>query len=287
MSVPMKVMVTGARGQIGREVVELLGTDEDAFEVIALAHDALDVTDEAEVKRALVELGPAAVVNCAAYTAVDACEAHPHEAFAANAEAPRHLMLAARSIGAYVVHLSTDYVFDGTKPTPYVESDRPNPQSVYGASKLAGEEAIDETGAVIRASWVVGRYGSNMVKTILRIAPEQPTLSFVDDQRGNPTIASDLAIMIRRFVDERPTGIWHVTNQGAVSWYEFAQVVLDAMGDDPSRVRPISTAELDPPRPASRPANSVLENRRLHEQGIPLLPDFRDSLDLLVAELQA
>jgi dTDP-4-dehydrorhamnose reductase len=225
-------------------------------------------------------------VHCAAYTAVDACESHPDEAFALNATATRHVMDAAREVGAYVVYFSTDYVFDGTKPEPYVETDATNPLSVYGQTKLAGEHAIDNTAAVIRISWVCGRYGNNMVKTILRLAAEHDVLRFVDDQRGNPTFAADVAAALPRFVEERLPGVWHVTNQGAVSWYEFAQAVLECAGDDPGRVLPISAADLQPPRPAPRPANSVLENRRLREAGLPLLPAYGESLARLVGQLR-
>src|SRR5262249_39803544 len=156
------------------------------------------------------------------------------------------------------------YVFDGTKPAPYVESDRPNPLSAYGRSKLAGEETIDTARhAIVRTSWVCGRYGKNMVRTILRLADEHDQLAFVRDQRGHPTIVAALAPMLVRIADERRAGIWHVTNQGAVSWYEFALEVMRAAGHSPRRVTPITTAELQPLRPAPRPANSVLDSERL------------------------
>jgi dTDP-4-dehydrorhamnose reductase len=182
-----------------------------------------------------------------------------------------------------VVYVSTDYVFDGTKPTPYLEWDPTNPQSVYGASKLAGEHELDPGSTVVRTSWVCGRYGQNMVKTILRAAQANPELSFVDDQRGHPTFAQDLATMIVRLATERRPGTFHVTNQGAVSWFEFAQAVMAAGGHDPERVRAITTADLDPPRPAPRPANSVLDNAALRLSGIELLPDYHEPLERTVA----
>ncbi|GIU87620.1 MAG: NAD(P)-dependent oxidoreductase [Acidimicrobiia bacterium] len=280
----MKVLVTGAAGQVGREVVEAAAAG--AHEVVGLDHAALDVTDAAAVREAVRAVAPGAIVNCAAFAAVDRCETEPDVAFAVNADAVRHLARAADEVGAYLVHISTDYVFDGRKPDPYVETDTPNPLSVYGRSKLAGEQALDpERAAIVRASWICGRYGANMVKTILRLAGEHEKLSFVSDQRGHPTIAADLARMLWWFVEERPAGVWHVTNQGAVSWYEFAQEVLRANGDDPARVLPITTEELQPPRPAPRPANSVLRNQRLIEAGVELLPDFRESLAILVRSL--
>jgi dTDP-4-dehydrorhamnose reductase len=178
-------------------------------------------------------------------------------------------------------------VFDGTKPSPYVEWDTPDPQSVYGRSKLASEHeaaAWTET-TIVRISWVCGQHGSNMVKTILRLAGEHDTLRFVDDQRGHPTFADDAATVVRRLVVDRRPGCFHVTNQGAVSWYEFARAVLESAGADPDRVEPITTADLDPPRPAPRPANSVLDNAALRASGIPLLPDYRTALDRLVGTL--
>jgi dTDP-4-dehydrorhamnose reductase len=178
-------------------------------------------------------------------------------------------------------------VFDGTKTTPYVEWDTPCPRSVYGASKLGGEREVDPGSTIVRTSWVCGYHGGNMVKTILRLAAEHPTLSFVDDQRGHPTFADDLAAAIKRLVVERRPGVFHVTNQGAVSWYEFARDVLSAAGHDPDRVKPVATSDLDPPRPAPRPANSVLDNAAMRLTGLPLLPDYHDSLQRLVTRLLA
>jgi dTDP-4-dehydrorhamnose reductase len=279
----MRVLVTGAGGQVGREVVAALAD----HDVVAADHAALDVADRDAVLQAVTGTTPDAVVHCAAWTAVDACESDPSRAFAVNALGTRHVMEGARRVGAYVVTLSTDYVFDGTKPEPYVEWDPTNPQSVYGRSKLGAELEVDHGSAVVRTSWVCGRHGPNMVKTVLRLAAEHDTLSFVDDQRGHPTFADDLARQLRHFVVARLPGTYHVTNDGAVSWCEFARAVLAAAGHDPERVRPIATADLDPPRPAPRPANSVLENAALRALGLDLLPDFREPLGRLVRELTA
>jgi len=277
----LRVLVTGAAGMVGREVVEALGAH-DAHEVIGLDHAALDVGDRDSVLGAIGSTRPDAIVNCAAMTAVDACESERDRAFLVNALGVRFVMEGARRAGAYVVTLSTDYVFDGSQPEPYHEWDTPNPASVYGQSKLGGEFEVDLECAVVRTSWVIGRYGANMAKTVLRLAAGDSPLRFVDDQRGCPTVAADLALILRSFVVERLPGTWHVTNQGAVSWFEFAGEVLRAAGDDPARVEPISTADLDPPRPAPRPANSVLDNRALRLSGRTLLPDFRESLPALV-----
>jgi dTDP-4-dehydrorhamnose reductase len=274
----LRVLVTGAGGMVGREVVEVL----QPHEVIALDHAALDVGDRDAVLGAIGGAHPDAIVHCAAMTAVDACESEPDKAFLVNALGVRFVMEGARRAGAYMVTLSTDYVFDGSQSEPYHEWDTPNPASVYGQSKLAGEFEIDLECAVVRTSWVIGRYGANMAKTVLRLAAGDSPMRFVDDQRGCPTVAADLATVLRTFVVERLPGTWHVTNQGAVSWFEFAGEVLRAAGHDPARVEPISTADLDPPRPAPRPANSVLDNRALRLAGRPLLPDFRESLPALV-----
>jgi dTDP-4-dehydrorhamnose reductase len=280
----MRVLITGAGGQVGRELVDVFSADE-RHQVFAFDRAGLDIGDRDTVLGVLTAIAPDVVINPAAWTAVDACESDADRAMRDNALAVRHLADGARRVGARVVHVSTDYVFDGSKHDPYVEWDTPNPQSVYGISKLAGERELGADDTVVRTSWVCGFHGSNMVKTILRLAGEHDTLSFVDDQRGHPTFADDLAAMIYRLVVDRRPGVFHVTNQGAVSWFEFAREVLRAAGLDPERVGPISTADLQPPRPAPRPANSVLDNAALRLGGIELLDDFRTPLQRLVARL--
>ena len=278
----MQLLVTGAGGQLGQDVVAAFAR----HEVTALTHAQLDVTDRDQVLGAITTLRPQAIVHCAAWTAVDACEADPDRAFASNALAVRHVAEGARRVGAHVCHISTDYVFDGSKATPYHEWDIPAPRTVYGASKLAGEHELDTDSTIVRTSWVCGLGGANMVKTIMRIAAQQPTLAFVDDQIGHPSFTADLATTIRRLVIDRRPGVFHVTNQGAVSWYEFARAVMAAAGHDPDRVSPIATSDLAPPRPALRPANSVLDNAALRLSGVPLLRDFREPLAELVAQLR-
>ena len=214
----------------------------------------------------------------------------PERAYAANALAVRWVAEACRRTGAHLVHLSTDYVFSGDKPTPYVEWDETDPLSVYGASKRAGEREATEAGigaTIIRTSWVVGEHGQNMVKTILRLLTERPSIAFVDDQRGHPTFTADLAVAVRRLAHERRPGVHHVTNQGAVTWFEFAREVAVAAGRDPGQVQPIATKDLRPPRAAHRPANSVLDNAVLRLSGIPLLPDFRETLPGVVRAVLA
>ena len=279
----MRVLVTGAGGQVGTELVEAFA----GHEVIACDRARVDVADRDAVLAAITSTEPDAVVHAAAWTQVDACEDDPDRAFAVNALGTRHVAEAARIVGARVCYLSTDYVFDGTSPTPYHEWSPTAPQSVYGHSKLAGEGELDPGHTVVRTSWVFGEHGGNIVKTILRIAGDQDTLRFVDDQHGHPTDAADLASMIVRLVVGRRPGVFHVTNQGAVSWYEFARSVMEAAGLDPDRVEPIATTDLDPPRPAHRPANSVLDNAALRLSGVDLLPDYREPLARLVKTLQS
>jgi dTDP-4-dehydrorhamnose reductase len=279
----MRVLVTGAGGQLGHELVATFAD----HDVVAAGHDELDVTDRSAVLDRVRQVAPDVVLHAGAWTAVDACELDRERALVVNGRGTEHVVEAARVVAARVVYFSTDYVFDGEKPEPYLETDAPNPRSAYGASKLAGERAVDPAhDLIVRVSWVSGLHGSNMVKTIVRLAAEHDTLAFVDDQRGNPTFADDIARMTRTLVDAGHAGTFHVTNQGSVTWYEFARSVLGAAGLDPDRVRPIATAELQPPRPAPRPANSVLDNAALHAAGIPLLPHYEEPLARLVRALE-
>lgn len=285
----MRILVTGASGQVGTEVEELLrGGSQN--ELLALSHSELDIADRERVLQVTGEWGPEIIINAAAYTAVDACEDNVDQAFAVNALGPRNLAEGARLAGSHLLHISTDYVFDGKSPFPYREWDPPHPMSVYGRSKLAGEQEVLSLlpgAAVVRSSWICGRFGHNMVKTILRLADNTGPLHFVDDQRGCPTFAGDLATMVVRLAVARMPGVFHVTNQGVTSWYGFARDVLAAAGHDAGRVEPIKTADLDPPRPAPRPANSVLDNSVLRLLGVPLLVDYHDPLERTVKYLLA
>lgn len=277
----MKVLVTGARGQLGTEIVPLL----QPHDVVAVDLAELDITDRAMVLGAFHEVGPDVVVNCAAMTAVDDCESKVDLAYAVNSMAVRNLAEGCRAVGAHLATVSTDYVFDGTKDAPYNEWDEPCPRSVYGSSKLAGEREAGPGATIVRTAWLCGDHGPNMVKTILRLLGEHDTLSFVDDQRGHPTFVTDLAVVLRQLAIERRPGVFHVTNQGAVSWFEFAKEVAKAAGADPGRVHPCSTADLQPPRPAPRPANSVLDNMAMRLAGLPITRDFRAPLAELVDRL--
>lgn len=279
----MRILITGSGGQVGAELVRSF----EGHEVIACDHAALDVADREAVLGAITTTAPDTVVHAAAWTAVDDCEADPDRAFAINALGTRHVAEAARLVGARVCYVSTDYVFDGEAPEPYREWDRTSPRSVYGRSKLGGEHELEPGHTVVRTSWVFGEKGTNIVKTILGLVHQHDTLRFVDDQHGHPTYGPALADMIARLVVERRPGLFHVTNQGAVSWFEFARSVMEAAGLDPERIQPIATSDLDPPRPAHRPANSVLDNAALRLEGIELLPHYTEPLARLVTRLQS
>jgi len=281
----MKFFITGAGGQLGHELVRV--AQGAGHVVTATDHQILDITDRDAVVAAIGAAKPDVVIHAAAWTAVDACEGDRDKAMLVNGTATKYVADAAHSVGARVVYISTDYVFDGTKPTPYLESDLPNPQSVYGESKLAGERALGERDTIVRISWVCGFHGANMVKTILKLGRTQNELRFVDDQIGEPTFADDAAPIIVQIAESGHSGIWHVTNRGVVSWYEFAREVLLAAGLDAAKVYPIKTSDLKPPRPAKRPANSVLANTAMISAGMPLLPDFREPLARLVQRLTA
>jgi len=281
----VKVVVTGAAGQLGTELVETFRAA--GHEVVGTTHDSLDIVDAESVENLIVDVAPDWIIHGAAWTAVDACESDPDRAFAVNGGGAVNVVEAAKRVGAKVLYVSTDYVFDGEKAGPYVESDVPNPQSAYGASKLAGERAMRADDLIVRISWVCGFHGGNMVKTILRLAESNPTLSFVSDQVGHPTFADDAARGMLGLVESGARSIVHLTNQGRVSWYEFAREVLVAAGEDPNRVQPIATADLQPPRPAKRPKNSVLDNAAVRALGMPMLDDFRVPLKRLVDRLRA
>jgi len=306
---PLRVLLTGGNGQLGRDLGSVLaGAVPDGgrpgagggilppvaagtFDVLSTDIDTLDVVDRTMVLAAVDAFRPDIVLHGGAFTAVDACESEPDTAFAVNALGSRNVAEAARAVGAHLVYVSTDYVFDGTLDRPYVEWDAPNPRSVYGRSKLGGEIEVQAvagpSATVVRTAWVSGAHGANMVKTVLRLGRSDPDsmLRFVDDQHGCPTFTADLAAALVRLALDRRPGTFHVTNQGETTWFGFARATLEAAGLDSGRVEPIGTSDLDPPRPAPRPANSRLDNAALRLSGLPMLPEWTDALGRLVATL--
>ena len=281
----MRWLITGAHGQLGtdlRQVLEPLPS----VEVRALGSAELDVTDRAAIVRQLADFGPDAVVNAAAYTAVDAAESDYDRAYAVNAVGPALLAAEVVRSGARLVHVSTDYVFDGAATAPYPVDAPTNPQSVYGRTKLAGEQAVRElapdAGYVVRTSWLYGAAGPNFVKTMARLEASEPTVSVVDDQIGSPTWSADLAARLVDLVHAGlPAGIYHCRGAGSTSWCGFARAVFAELGADPDRVLPISTDQF--PRPAPRPTYSVLSDAEWLAAGLPPMLDWRAALAAALA----
>ena len=299
------ILLTGKSGQLGSELNRLLPK---LGEVIAPERRDLDLREPDKIREAMRNAKPQVVVNTAAYTAVDAAETDEATASAVNAEAPRILALEAKKIGALIVHFSTDYVFDGLKKSPYLETDPPNPINAYGRTKLAGEEAVRNSGAahlIFRTSWVYATHGKNFLLTILRLATEREELKIVDDQVGAPTCAFDLAQATTEiltsviaktksdFISPEVGGTYHMTAAGQTTWYEFAKAILEeasrahknlpwltsATNAGPiiaRRVLPTSTEAFR--SPTRRPAYSVLSNARLLQHFVAALPNWRDQL---------
>lgn len=290
----MKILITGGNGQVGWELQRALAP---LGEVVAVARTQLNLADQDSIRQAVRHLGPDLIVNAGAYTAVDRAEEDEATAMAVNGAAPGVLAEEAKRVGAAIIHYSTDYVFDGTKGSPYEEIDGTNPESVYGASKLAGEHAVAAAGAsylTLRTSWVYGARGKNFLLTMLRLAAEREELRVVDDQIGAPTwsrmIAEATAAIVAQarahggvasMLAERG-GLYHLTASGQTSWFGFADAIVAKAVKQP-RTTPITTAEY--PLPAKRPAYSVLSNARLERAFGIALPDWRASLDLCLREI--
>lgn len=268
----MRVLVAGADGQVGHAVVAALA----GHDVLAASHGELDIAHREQVEQVVAAYGPDAVVNCAAITDVDGCERDPERAYTVNALGVRHVAVAADRLGAHVVHVSTDYVFDGEAGRPYTEWDEVGPLSVYGSSKLGGEREVAahaRSWAIARTSWVFGQRGADFVHHALHAETGH---GFVDDQTSSPTYSVDLAGVLTRLVLERRAGLYHVTNQGSCTRYELARDVLELAGRDPSALKSISAADLD--RRAPRPKRSVLDGGALRASGLGPLRHYRDAL---------
>ena len=281
----MRLLVTGAGGQVGEEFLQEAGAHPIFVEVMGTKREQLDFTDRSQVFDAVTGFGPDWIVHLGAMTAVDACEDDPDAAYLANALSVRYLKQAARRTGSRICYLSTDYVFDGKASTPYREWDPTSPLSVYGKSKLAGEAELEADDLIVRTSWVMGRYGRNILKTILSLARAEGTVRFVADQVGSPTVVEDLARTISTLLLEDMSGIFHVTNQGHLSWYDLVRFVFAEVGADQARVVPIDSAEIAATRKAPRPAFSVLDNCALRVAGMAPMPHYRESVAKLARRL--
>lgn len=274
----MRIFLTGADGQLGRALQHRLG----GHDLLLGIWPQFDLLSP-DAERQILTAAPQVVIHAAAYTQVDRAEQEPDLAMAVNADGTERVARAAAKAGARLIYLSTDYVFDGKKGRPYEEMDEPNPLGAYGRSKLEGERralAGCPNTLIVRTSWLYGSHGTNFVKTILRLAAERPELRVVNDQRGCPTYAEDLAEALVRVLALDLRGIVHATGTGDCTWYEFACRIVALQGR-PVIVQPISTAEAD--RPAPRPAYSVLANRVLAQSGIAL-PHWRDALARFMKE---
>ncbi|MDX6197660.1 MAG: dTDP-4-dehydrorhamnose reductase [Actinomycetota bacterium] len=286
----LALLVTGANGQLGTDLLHAVRGGADVF-ARGLTRKDLDVTDAFGVQDMVVGWSRIVrsdnpehrlvVVNATAYTAVDAAETDEETAYAVNAAGPALLATACAKVGARLLHVSTDYVFPGDAGRPYDVNDATGPKSAYGRTKLAGEQAVREilpnASHVVRTAWVYGASGQNFVKTMARLEKERDKVSVVDDQRGSPTWSRDLAAgLLALAASEVPAGTLHATNRGETSWYGFTRAIFEELGADPDRVQPTTSDAF--PRPAPRPAYSVLSPRSWDDAGLPPLQDWRAAL---------
>lgn len=272
----MKILITGGTGQLGRDCTKVL---EKSHEVTPVGSKALDIADRTAVTAFVAELKPDVILNCAAFTRVDDCETEKELAWKVNVEGPKNLASAAGARGARMIHISTDYVFDGKKPVPeyYTETDNTHPISYYGLTKLEAEKAVcEETDrySILRTAWLYGTNGQNFLKTMLRLALGDPEreIKVVHDQFGSPTWSYRLAEQIATVMDADVNGLFHATSEGHCTWYELATTFLDEM-EIPNAFVPCTTH--DYPTPAERPANSILENQRLKDEDLNIMRDWR------------
>jgi len=279
----MKILITGDKGQLGTDCVSVLSETQEIFGVDI---DDVDITKLPDVEALFRQFVPNVIINCAAYTRVDNCETEKESAWKANVTGPQNLALSAAKYGSLLIHVSTDYVFDGRKkvPEPYVETDPPNPISYYGITKLEGEKAVMRTTdqhVILRTAWLYGVHGKNFLKTMLKFALRNSDnkIKVVNDQFGSPTWSYRLALQIERLMETNCRGIFHATAEGCCTWYELANYFLKKM-DVPHRVIPCTTAEY--PTPAVRPMNSILENRNLKVKRIDIMNKWQSDVDEFV-----
>ena len=300
MTQPLRVLVTGANGQVGVDLIDVLqgitplGGDQtfqpdgrviegSEFDVVGLHRADLDVSDRDAVMRTVAVVRPDVIVHLAAYTAVDRAEVETQTCFAVNASGTESMSLAANECGAHLITISTDYIFDGLKGASYVEEDAAHPLNVYGASKFAGELLCDERDTIVRTSWVMGVRGKNVVHVIADRAAAGGTVKFVDDQMGTVTVASDLARSLATMIRERPGGTWHVANAGTITWFDVAAYVGALSGREEGFATPIATDDLDPVPLATRPSRSDLSTVKFSSQW-ETLPSWREGVARIVRD---
>ncbi|MDU0203706.1 dTDP-4-dehydrorhamnose reductase [Paenibacillus sp. MAH-36] len=279
----MRIVVTGANGQLGQDVVKLL---ECKHEIYGLGKEQLDITNESQCLNIIKDLMPEVVIHCAAYTAVDLAETEEDKAYKVNAVGTRNLVVASEKVGAKLCYISTDYVFDGTASNPYREYDNTNPQSIYGKSKRAGEFLVQTLSSkyfIVRTSWMYGKYGVNFVKTMLKLAEDCDSLKVVNDQFGSPTYTVDLAGFLEQLVQTERYGIYHASNSGVCSWFDFASAIFEESRVE-INVLPCTTGEF--PRPAPRPRYSAMEHFAIRANGFEDLRPWREGLRAFLKELK-
>ena len=282
-----KILVTGAGGQLGREL-QTMASQYPAFDFVFAGRSILPIDDQKKIDEFFAANQPDWCINCAAYTAVDKAETDKETAFRINGEAPGWLANACRNTGTRLIHISTDYVFPGSSATPLKENDTTGPVNVYGASKLEGErralEQYPDGTLIIRTSWVYSEFGNNFVKTMIRLMTERPAINVVADQVGSPTYAADLAAAILHIVDGPRfiPGIYHYSNEGRISWYEFAMAIREKIGS-PCAVSPIPTSGF--PTPATRPAYSLLDKTLIRQTYGVSIPGWEPSLDVCLIRI--
>ena len=282
----MNILITGCNGQLGNEI-QLLQAQYAQHTWLNTDVNELDITDKAAIERFVEANEIGGIVNCAAYTAVDKAESDPQLARKLNADAPAFLSEAVAKRGGWMVQVSTDYVFNGTKHTPYVETDEPCPNSVYGQTKLEGEQAVSKlcpNAMIIRTAWLYSEFGNNFVKTMIRLGREREQLGVIFDQVGTPTYAHDLAMVIMTAIDKgiRP-GVYHFSNEGVTSWYDFTKSIHRLSGINTCQVSPLHTAEYT--TPACRPAYSVLDKTKIKAAYGIEIPHWEESLAKCIAKL--
>ena len=273
----MCVLVTGVKGQLGYDVVNVLQSR--GYKVIGVDREEMDLMNNQMIQKFIMDARPSAIIHCAAYTAVDKAEEEWEICYQVNAEATRIIAKCAKELDIKLIYISTDYVFDGTKHGEYVETDIPNPINVYGASKLKGEKYVQELldkYYIVRISWVFGENGNNFIKTMQRLGKERNELNIIDDQIGSPTYTADLAPLLVDMMEIDKYGVYHATNEGFCSWYQFANEIFK-QSNIQVKTNPILTNQY--PTLAKRPINSKMSKAKLIENNFQLLPNWKQALD--------